>query len=561
MTIQSSKLQISISLGIGTGLIYLAFLAPVIWSPDGNAMLEVAISLVKNQNFRVSETTGALGVDGYYYSMWYPLPSILAVPLVTLGLLISQRFNLPEVYMSGACALVLPPIFTALTTALLVLLAFRLGSDRQGACLAALSFAFGTIAIAYTREFYVEPLLALLTILSVYLVFGRSNISIFGASLSAGLAILAKPSAIILGPLLSIYLFLKKRHWSVAITPLIGSVVFALIYAFYNYIRFGNPLSFGQSWMSNVSSELLTSSVSLGGITLLIGGLLGLSIIYLFLRKRHWSVAITPLIVGIIFILIYAFYNYIRFGSPLSLGQSSMSNVLSESLATNISSREGTSLIGGLLGLLASPGRGVIWYSPCVVLGFVGFRYAHKSKFLEASLIIVFSLLFLVINSGSWWMGGWAWGPRYLLPIFPLLLSLAALLTKRWRLTLITLATIGFLINAPNLVSFYKRYYVNAAEQQIEVYSPQIIWSFEHAPFRQGWSLASEQINDAMQNDLRTVFKSIGKKQLRGALTRIVPVWWWLLPIAGIPQWVGALIALLIAGSGLWMIGTIIIER
>ena len=559
MTIQSSKLQISIALGIGTGLIYLAFLAPAIWSIDGNAMLELAISIVKNQNFRVSETTGALGVDGYYYSKWYPLLSILAVPLVALGLLISQRFNLPEVYMSGACALVLPPLFTALTTALLVLLAFRLGSDRQGACLAALSFAFGTIAIAYTREFYVEPLLALLTILSVYLAFGRSNISVFGASLSAGLAILAKPSAIILGPLLSIYLLLKKRHWSVAITPLIGSVVSLLVYAFYNYIRFGNPLSFGQSWMSNVLSELLTSFVYLRGIIFLIGGLLGLPI-YLFLKKRHWLVAITPLIGGIILVLIYAFYNYTQFGNPLSLGQNSMFNVLSEPLAKTASS-QGMPLIGGLLGLLASPGRGVIWYSPCVILGLVGFRYARKSKFLEALVIIVFSFHFLVINSGSWWMGGWAWGPRYLLPIFPLLLSLAALLTKRWRLTLITLATIGFLINAPNLVSFYKRYYVNAFEQQIEVNSPQIIWSFEYAPFRQGWSLASEQINDAMQNDMRTVFKSIGKHQLRGALTRIVPVWWWLLPIAGIPQWVGALIAVLMASFGLWAIGTVIIER
>lgn len=487
MPIQNFKLRISIALGIGTCLIYLAFLAPAIWSIDGNAMLEVAISLVKKQNFRVSEATGALGVDGYYYSKFYPLLSIIAVPLVAFGLFLSQRLNLPEVYVSGACALVLPPLFTALTTALLVLLAFRLGSDRQGACLAALSFAFGTIAIAYAREFYVEPLLALLITLSVCLAFGRSNTSIFGASLSSGLAILAKPSAIILGPLLSIYLFLKKRHWSIAITPLIGSIIFALIYAFYNYIRFGNPLSFGQSWMSNVSSELLAAPVS---------------------------------------------------------------------------SKEGTLLIGGLLGLLISPGRGVIWYSPCVVLGLIGFYYTYKSrsKFLEALLIIVFSLLFLIVNSGGWWMGGWAWGPRYLLPIFPILLSLAALLTKRWRLVLITLTTVGFLINAPNLVSFYKRYYVNAMEQQIKVYSPQIIWSFENAPFRQSWSLANEQINDAMQNDVKAVFKTVGTQQLRGALTHIVPLWWWFLPIAGIPQWIGALLSVLITGSGLWMIGIAIFE-
>jgi hypothetical protein len=477
MLIEDSKLRTSIAMGVGTGIIYLAFMAPAIWSVDGNAMLEVAISLVKNHNFRVSPETGALGVDGYYYCQWYPLLSIIAVPLVAIGLGISQIFHLPEVYIAGVCALVLPPVFTAATTALVVLLSFRLGSDHQGACLAALSFAFGTIAIAYAREFYPEPLLTLLITLSVYQILGASNQSISGASISAGLAILAKPSGIVLGPLLSAYLFFKKRPFSVVITPLIWTIVFALIYGVYNYIRFGSPISFGQSWMTHASSEIITA--------------------------------------------------------PLS-------------------SRESKFILTGLLGQLLSPGRGIIWYSPCVVLGIVGFRYIRKSKLIEASLIIVFSLLFLVVNSGGWWVAGWAWGPRYLLPIFPLLLSLAAVLTKRWRLALITLAMIGFLINAPNLVSSYKRYYVNTVEQNIPFETT--LWSFDYAPFRQGWSLASEQINDAMQHDLRTVFKTMGRHEMRGALTHIVPVWWWMMPIIGIPQWVGALLAMLMTGLGIWLI-------
>jgi hypothetical protein len=481
---KNSQLRTSIALGVGTGLIYLACLAPVIWNKDGNGMLEVAISLVKHQNFRVSPSMGALGVDGYYYSMWYPLQSILAVPLVAIGLWLSQIFHLPEGYMAGAFALLLPPLYTAVTTALVVLLAFRLGSDRQGAYIAALSYAFCTISSAYAREFYPEPLIAVLVILSVYLIFGKSDRSKIIGSFTAGLAILAKPSTIVLGPLLSVYLFLKKQPPTIAIAPLISTGVFAGIYGVYNFVRFGNPMSFGQSWMTTAANEILAAPVS---------------------------------------------------------------------------AKDGNHLTEGLLGMIISPGRGIIWYSPCVLLGFVGFFYAYKSKLYESLLIIGFSLVFLVINSGAWWTGAWSWGPRYLLPTFPLLLSLAALVTKRWRLALITLATIGFLVNAPNLVSFYTRYYIEAGEQQVSIQDT--LWSFDRAPFRQSWSLAKIQINDGIQHDVRAVFKKARKYESKGAMSHIVPLWWWMLPLAGIPQWIGALVAVAIASLGVWTIGSELILR
>jgi hypothetical protein len=480
----NTQRRTALALGVGTGLIYLACLAPVIWNKDGNGMLEVAISLVKNQNFRVPPSFGALGVDGHYYSMWYPLQSILALPLVAIGLALSQRFNLPEGYMAGAFALILPPLYTAATTALVVLLAFRLGSDRQGAYIAALSYAFCTISSAYAREFYPEPLIAVLTILSVYLIFGTSVRSQLSGSFIAGLALLAKPSTVLLGPLLSVYLYLKKQPLAIAIAPSISTGVFAAIYGVYNYVRFGSPVSFGQSWMTNAATDIISAPVS-----------------------------------------------------------AQQSNHLTE----------------GLLGMLVSPGRGVIWYSPCVLLGFVGFFYAYKSKRFEALLIIGFSLIFLIINSGAWWTGAWSWGPRYLLPTFPLLLSLAALVTKRWRSGLIALATIGFLVNAPNIVSFYTRYYIEAGEQQVSIRDT--LWSFDRAPFKQSWSLAKIQIQDGMHNDVRAVFKQARKYESKGAMSYIVPLWWWMLPLAGIPQWIGAMLSLVVVMLGLWTIGSEILLR
>ena len=99
-------------------------------------------------------------------------------------------------------------------------------------------------------------------------------------------------------------------------------------------------------------------------------------------------------------------YNYVRFGNPMSFGQSWMTSAATEILAAPVSAKDGNHLTEGLLGMIISPGRGVIWYSPCVLLGFVGFFYAYKSKLYESLLIIGFSLIFLVINSGAWWTGG-----------------------------------------------------------------------------------------------------------------------------------------------------------
>ncbi|NJR32849.1 MAG: hypothetical protein HC778_08680 [Chamaesiphon sp. CSU_1_12] len=78
--------------GAGTGcrhgLIYLACLAPVIWNKDGNGMLEVAISLVKNQNFRVSPEMGA------DRCRWALLLDVVSTPVHSGSAACRDRFGL-----------------------------------------------------------------------------------------------------------------------------------------------------------------------------------------------------------------------------------------------------------------------------------------------------------------------------------------------------------------------------------------------------------------------------------------------------------------------------------
>ncbi len=127
-----------------------------------------------------------------------------------------------------------------------MMLASRLGASPQGSVLAAVAFAFGTIAVVYAREFFAEPLLALITVAATYFELGsqRQRFTIWAL---AALAVLAKPPGLILGPVLAAHATLKDRSPSATFAPLLGTLTGLAIYFLYNYVRFGDVLTFGHS--------------------------------------------------------------------------------------------------------------------------------------------------------------------------------------------------------------------------------------------------------------------------------------------------------------------------
>ncbi|NVM57780.1 MAG: hypothetical protein HWN51_06655 [Desulfobacterales bacterium] len=461
--LRNQDLRISLALGLGVGLIYLAFLPPGIYSIDGNSMLAVSESLVTRHNFSVPPSLGSLGRDGYYYSRWYPLLSILAVPFVAIGLALGHLLSLPAHHVAAVCALVLPALLTAGTTSLVVLLALRLGSTRRSACLAALGFALGTVALVYAGKFFAEPLLAFLTVASLYFALGETKRESIATGVLASLAVMAKPTGVIVGPILSAYLLTKRRPLHIALVPLFGTSMGLILYGIYNNVRFGNPQSF---------------------------------------RYPH------------------------TFEAP--------------------------ALPEGFLGLLISPGRGLLWYCPPVVLSVIALCKAIRSKALEALMIVTLFIGYLLLHSfGKFWSGGWSWGPRFLLPALPGLLALTGLVEKQWRKGLLILTVIGFIVNAPTLVSFYERYYDEAKEQGISYRA--LLWSPTHAPLIHAWGAAQRQISDALAGDVKDLVRKIGTPESKKQMLRVVSVWWWMLPAFGIPRWVGVALAFLFVGIGVWV--------
>jgi len=229
---------------IGICLVYAAFFPAVIYAPDGNSMVAVSESLATGHGFTVPiPGLGTIGRHGLYYSMWYPLLSVLALPPVAIGVLVSRHAGLTQHYVAAMFALTLSPILTAAIALMVALLARRLGATTRGAILAALGFAFGTIALVYCRQFFADPLLALLSVAGIYFALGGDSRLATAAAL---LAVLAKPTGIVLGPCLGGYLLCKRRPVSNWIAPPCGTAAGLLIYFAYNWARFANPLNFGQ---------------------------------------------------------------------------------------------------------------------------------------------------------------------------------------------------------------------------------------------------------------------------------------------------------------------------
>lgn len=85
-------------------------------------------------------------------------------------------------------------------------------------------------------------------------------------------------------------------------------------------------------------------------------------------------------------------------------------------------------VVQGLLGFAVSPGKSIVLFDLPVVLAPVGAVLAWRpGRRADVALLVAVCALYALLYSAWWaWEGGWAWGPRFLLPVVPLLMALAA---------------------------------------------------------------------------------------------------------------------------------------
>jgi hypothetical protein len=444
-------------LAVGAWLLYLSVLAPSLATWDGGGMLNVAVSVLQKHDLTVEPVFGTPGRGGKLYDGHYPLLSFVVIPFAALGLFAAGYSHLPAIYVVAVFAILLSTIIAALNVGATYNLArICLGATERRAVAAALAFGFGTLALRYSRSFYADPLLTLVTTAALIALFAENPRALLLAPL-CGLAILAKPVGFLLAAGVFVYLVFQRNYLPAFISAF-GSGIGAGLYAAYDWARFGNIFTSGQ--------------------------------------PNIWSLRIMPI---------------------------------------------------GFAGLLISPGVGLLVCCPMLILAFR--KHIDRKAYLILSLTAGYLLFY------SCWRTWFAsdWGPRFLMPVIPALLALSVL--TRYRRLWLTLALLGAIMQVPTVFGSPERY--EAVVSQHGINERNAVWHISLSSTVGMWRSAFEQIQDARQHpDTRefAAYRPTATTFVDSRNYRIVPLWWWMLPLIHVPRVFGMMIALGEILAGLWII-------
>jgi hypothetical protein len=134
----------------------------------------------------------------------------------------------------------------------------------------------------------------------------------------------------------------------------------------------------------------------------------------------------------------YLWYDFYRFGNALISGYQ-----FAQGESFN------SPLLTGLYGLLLSPFRGLFWFTPVLLAAIPGAVLSWRRMRAEAILAVGLILVYLLLYSAWWmWWGGFAWGPRFLVPIVPFALVLTIPLWEAPRAfwAMLVLAVVSFVV-------------------------------------------------------------------------------------------------------------------
>jgi hypothetical protein len=155
-------------------------------------------------------------------------------------------------------------------------------------------------------------------------------------------------------------------------------------------------------------------------------------------RRRVVAAVALPALGGAIPLFLMLAYNYACFGSPFSIAYAHMENpVFREGMGRGLMGI-GWPRPDALYFLTVHPAHGLFWQSPVLLMSVAGLFYMRRdSQYRPEALVSATAFVaFLVMNAGYYmWWGGYAFGPRLLIPALPFLcLPLLFLPARLFRL-------------------------------------------------------------------------------------------------------------------------------
>ena len=125
-------------------------------------------------------------------------------------------------------------------------------------------------------------------------------------------------------------------------------------------------------------------------------------------------------------------YNFHYFGHPLAFGPSVVASAIALS-KTGSAHLWQSSWRESLPGLLFSPARGLVWFSPVLVLGLVSAVAVWRDPRFRALIPLQLGTVLMILVSGKWfdWWGGLTWGYRPIVDAAPFLALLMVPIVER----------------------------------------------------------------------------------------------------------------------------------
>lgn len=338
------------------------------------------LALAHERRFAI-DTYASLGtpdvgrVNNHYYSFFPPGVSIAALPFYFIG----SRLGIAQMAVFSVST-----IFALLTMLLVAKFCHKLKMHWSVALFSALSFGFATNAWGYSVTLFAHLVSAYLLLAGLYLTF-----------------------------------FAAKEGW-------LQAVLVWLVYGVAIWVDYPNIFIY----LPILLLFMFTSMINLNQEK----------------RKVTLTINFKPLLASLVFLFVigaYGFYNYLNFGHPLILSNT-LPRVKDLKSPQTVQTVQGTARVPsaqtagaalnprlmtqGLISFIISHDRGVLVYSPLVLLFFLGVG-ALKGQLqkVELGLLALPATCLVLYSMFGDPYGGWAFGSRYLIAILPELVILAGL--------------------------------------------------------------------------------------------------------------------------------------
>jgi uncharacterized membrane protein len=168
----------------------------------------------------------------------------------------------------------------------------------------------------------------------------------------------------------------------------------------------------------------------------------------------------------------------------------------------------------GVAGQLISPARGLLLYCPIFILSFIGMRLSWQRFRAETALALGIIIVHLLLY-GKWfmWHGGYAWGPRFLIPTLPfwaifLAPIVAQMQTTSLKLVYIILFILGLIPQLLSVMIDFSPFQNSLLDSGLPLFAPQTFFEWQYSPFIKAWNFINWHSLDliwAWQGDIKWI--------------------------------------------------------